>query len=127
LRYDADDLSTQPVRFFVTEFVREAAFEVLHEELPYSVAASVDEFRESSDPVYIRVTLFVERGSQKGMVIGARGRTIKKIGATARQRIEELLGATVFLDLWVKVLPQWRKSPRLLRELGFVPPTERRP
>jgi GTP-binding protein Era len=125
-RYDPDDLGTQPVRFFAGEFVREAAFELLHEELPYSLAAHVDEFRESSDPVYIRVTLYVERESQKGMVIGANGRTIKSLGALARQHIEALLGARVYLDLWVKVLPRWRTSPHLLRELGFRPPATRK-
>jgi GTP-binding protein Era len=124
-RHDPDDLSTQPVRFFVTEFIREVALEVLHEELPYSLAAQVDEFRESSDPVYIRVTLFVERESQKGMVIGAGGRVLKQIGAGARARIEALLGSAVYLDLWVKVLPRWRKSSELLRELGFCPPPQR--
>jgi GTP-binding protein Era len=125
-RYDSEDLSTQPMRFFVAEFIREAALELLHEELPYSLAATVDEFRESSDPVYIRVTIYVERESQKGMVIGAGGRTIKKIGAMARERIEGLLGIGVYLDLWVKVLPRWRKSPQLLRELGFRPPPEKK-
>jgi GTP-binding protein Era len=114
------------MRFFVAEFIREAALDLLHEELPYSLAARVDEFRESSDPVYIRVTIYVERESQKGMVIGAGGRTTKKIGEAARERIEELLGVRVYLDLWVKVLPRWRKSPQLLRELGFRPPPQRR-
>jgi GTP-binding protein Era len=125
-QYDPDDMSTQPLRFFVAEFTREAAFELLHEELPYSLAAHVDEFRESSDPVYIRVTLYVERESQKGMVIGANGRTIKSLGALARQQIEALLGTRVYLDLWVKVLPHWRTSPHLLRELGFRPPAARK-
>jgi GTP-binding protein Era len=124
--YDPDDMSTQPLRFFAAEFVREAAFALLREELPYSLAAHVDEFRESSDPVYIRVTLYVERESQKGMVIGANGRTIKSLGALARQQIEALLGERVYLDLWVKVLPRWRTSPQLLRELGFRPPTTRK-
>ena len=124
--FDPDDMSTQPMRFFAAEFVREAAFELLHEELPYSLAAHVDEFRESSDPVYIRVTLYVERESQKGMVIGANGRTIKSLGALARQQIEALLGTRIYLDLWVKVLPRWRSSPHLLRELGFRPPATRK-
>lgn len=126
-RYHPDDVSSQPVRFFVEEFVREAAFEQLHQEMPYSVAARVDEFREGSDPLYIRVTLFVERASQKGMVIGEGGHTIKRLGAAARRRIESLLGHRVYLDLWVKVLPRWRKSPELLRQLGFRVPTVRSP
>jgi len=123
--YDPDDLSTQPVRFFVEEFVREAAFALLRQELPYAVTARVEEFRESEDPVYVRVTLFVERESQKGMVIGAGGATIRALGSTARQRVEDLLGQRVYVDLWVKVLPGWRKSPKFLRDLGFSIPTSR--
>jgi GTP-binding protein Era len=123
-RHAPDDLSVQPLRFFVTEFVREAAFELL-EELPYAVAAEVEEFREGTTPVYIRVTLYVERESQKGMVIGRDGRTIKRLGARARERIEALMGAQVFLDLWVKVLPKWRTSAHALRQLGFPAPTSR--
>src|SRR2546425_2419691 len=78
--YDPDDLATQPSRFFAAEFVREAAFELLHEELPYSVAVEIDEFREGAAPVYIRAVVYVERDSQKGIVIGAGGRTIKTLG-----------------------------------------------
>ncbi|NIM48230.1 MAG: GTPase Era [Gemmatimonadales bacterium] len=124
-RYDPGDVSTQPMRFFVAEFVREAAFELLGEELPYALAAEVDEFREGSDPVYIRATLFVERESQKGMVIGSEGRTIKALGELARQKVEDLMGQRVYLDLWVKVLPKWRRTERRLRQLGFPPPNAR--
>ena len=124
-RYDPDDVSTQPLRFFVAEFLREAAFELLGEELPYSLAAEVDEFREGSEPVYIRATLFVERASQKGMVIGSGGRTIKALGALARQKVEDLLGQPVYLDLWVKVLPKWRRTEQRLRRLGIPPPNAR--
>lgn len=117
--YDPDDLGTQPVRFFVTEYVREAAFALLEDELPYAVAAEVEEFREGATPVYIRVSVFVERESQKGIVLGKGGRTIKAIGAHARARMEELLGEQVYLDLWVKVLPRWRKHGASLERLGF--------
>jgi GTP-binding protein Era len=123
---DPDELSTQPVRFFVEELVREAAFEVLGQELPYALAAQVDEFREQESPVYIRVNLYVERDSQKGMVIGKRGATVKRLGALARQKIERLLGERVYLDLWTKVLPKWRTRPQALRSLGFRVPTEKR-
>jgi GTP-binding protein Era len=117
--FDPDDVGTQPVRFFVVEYLREAAFELLEDELPYGFTAEVEEFREAEQPVYIRVTLFVERESQKGIVIGAGGRTIKAIGAQARRRIEELIGAPVYLDCWVKVLPHWRKSAAALTRFGF--------
>jgi len=117
--HDPDDVGTQPVRFFVVEFLREAAFELLEDELPYGFTAEVEEFREADRPIYIRVTLFVERESQKRIVIGAGGRTIKAIGAHARRRIEELIGAPVYLDCWVKVLPHWRKSAAALTRFGF--------
>jgi GTPase len=117
--FDPDDVGTQPVRFFVVEYLREAAFELLEDELPYGFTAEVEEFREAEQPVYIRVTLFVERESQKRIVIGAGGRTIKAIGAQARRRIEELIGAPVYLDCWVKVLPHWRKSTAALTRFGF--------
>lgn len=126
-RYEPDDVSTQPVRFFVEEYVREAAFGLLHQELPYALAAQVDEFREEEDPVYIRATAFVERASQKRMVIGSGGRTIKALGERARERTEDLLGRRVYLDLWVKVLPRWRRSEAALRHLGFPVPTENSP
>ncbi len=82
--FDPEDVGTQPLRFFVVEYLREAAFELLEDELPYAFTAEVEEFREAERPVYIRVTLFVERESQKGIVIGAGGQTIKAIGAHAR-------------------------------------------
>jgi GTP-binding protein Era len=117
--HDPDDVGTQPVRFFVVEYLREAAFELLEDELPYGFTAEVEEFREAERPVYIRVTLFVERESQKGIVIGAGGATIKAIGAHARRRLEDLIGAPVYLDCWVKVLPHWRKSAAALARFGF--------
>jgi GTPase len=118
--YDPDELATQPMRFFAAEFVREAAFELLHEELPYSVACAIDEFREGAEPVYIRAVLYVERDSQKGIVIGEGGRTIKALGAAARAKIEALLGQRVFLDLHVKVLPKWRRDEPSLKRLGYA-------
>jgi GTP-binding protein Era len=117
--FDPEDIGTQPVRFFVVEYLREAAFELLEDELPYGFTAEVEEFREAEQPVYIRVTLFVEREPQKRIVIGAGGQTIKAIGARARRRIEALIGEPVYLDCWVKVLPHWRKSATALTRFGF--------
>jgi GTP-binding protein Era len=122
--YDPDDVGTQQLRFFVVEYLREAAFDLLGDELPYSFTAEVEEFREDRRPVYIRVTLFVERESQKGIVIGRGGKTLAAIGAHARARLEELLGAPVYLDSWVKVLPNWRRNPVALTRLGFPEPRE---
>ena len=124
--FDPDDVGTQQLRFFVVEYLREAAFELLGDELPYSFTAEVEEFREDRQPVYIRVTLFVERESQKGIVIGRGGRTLAAIGAHARARLEALLGAPVFLDSWVKVLPNWRRNAAALTRLGFPEPRESR-
>jgi GTP-binding protein Era len=118
--YDPEEMATQPLRFFAAEFVREAAFELLHEELPYSVAVEIDEFRETPEPVYIRAVIYVERASQKGIVIGAGGRTIKALGQAARAKIETLLGGRVFLELHVKVLPKWRRRAASLKRLGYV-------
>ena len=119
--YDPEEMATQPTRFFAAEFIREAAFELLHEELPYSVAVEIDEFREGTEPLYIRAVVYVERASQKGMVIGDGGRTIKALGQAARAKVETLLGAPVFLDLHVKVLPKWRRRDASLKRLGYVP------
>jgi GTP-binding protein Era len=118
--YDPEELATQPMRFFAAEFIREAAFEQLHEELPYSVACEIDEFREGAEPVYIRAVVYVERDSQKGIVIGEGGRSIKALGAAARAKIEALLGQRVFLDLHVKVLPKWRRDEPSLKRLGYA-------
>lgn len=124
-QYPADDLGTQPLRFFVTEYLREAAFELLEDELPYAIAAEVEEFRETTDPVYIRATLYVERDSQKRILIGGQGRTIKAIGQHARKRLEGLMGRRVYLETWVKVLPKWRQSSDLLSRLGYPDPSSR--
>jgi GTP-binding protein Era len=118
-QFAPDDVGTQPLRFFVVEYLREAAFELLGDELPYAFTAEVEEFREDERPMYIRVTLFVERESQKGIVIGRAGATIKAIGAHARARLEELIGAPVYLDAWVKSLPNWRKNTAALARFGF--------
>ena len=121
--FDPDDIGTQPLRFFVVEYLREAAFDLLEDELPYSFTAEVEEFREAERPMYIRVTLFVERESQKAIVIGHGGKTIKAIGAHARGRLEELIGAPVYLDTWVKALPNWRKNGSALARFGFPAPS----
>ena len=118
--YDPEAISTQPLRFFAAEFVREAAFEQLQDELPYSITVEIDEFRESDEPVYIRATVYVERDSQKGIVIGEGGRSIKAIGTAARAKIEALVGARIFLDLHVKVLPRWRRDAPTLKRLGYM-------
>jgi len=122
--YDAADLGTQPERFFAAEFVREAVYDALEEELPYSVAVEIDEFREAEEPVYIRAVLAVERDSQKPIVLGKGGRTIRAIGTAARVRIAAFLGRRVYLDLFVTVWPRWRRDPAILARLGLPLPPE---
>jgi GTP-binding protein Era len=119
--YPPDDASTQNLRFFVAEMVRETALEELDDEIPHALASVVEEFRESKTPVYIRVVLYVERESQKRIVIGTGGERIREIGKRARAKIEPLVGGQVFLDLWVKVLPNWRRDAAALQRLGFSP------
>ena len=117
--YPADELSTQSTRFFVAELVRETALEQLDEEVPYSVACEVEEFREERRPVYIRAILYVERESQKRILIGEAGSRIREIGQAARAKVEALVGQPVYLDLWVKVLHNWRRNVRALRRFGY--------
>jgi GTPase len=122
--YPADEISTQTVRFFVSELVRESAIDQLEDELPYSVACEIEEFREGQSPVYIRAVLHVERDSQKRILIGTGGQRIRDIGRAARQQVEPLVGAPVYLDLWVKVLPNWRRNAHALRRFGYHLPDE---
>jgi GTPase len=117
--YPEDEISTASVRFFVSELVRETALEQLDEEVPYSLACEVEEFREAGTPVYIRTVLYVERESQKRILIGHNGQRIKDIGRAARAKVEAFVGASVYLDLWVKVLPNWRKSDSAVRRFGY--------
>jgi GTP-binding protein Era len=108
-------------RFLVAELIRERVLHHVKEEIPHAVAVQVEEFDESRRPqlVKIRALIYVERDSQKGILIGKQGRMLKAIGAEARGEIEALLGAKVFLELWVKVWKNWRKDPKALRALGF--------
>jgi GTPase len=117
--YPEDDISTQTLRFFAAELIRETALEQLDEEVPYSVACEVEEFREDRSPVYIRATIYVERDSQKRILIGEKGSRIREIGRAARAKIERLVGGAVYLDLWVKVLANWRRNARALERLGY--------
>jgi GTP-binding protein Era len=117
--YPEDEVSTQSVRFFVAELVRETVLEQLHDEIPYSVACGVEEFREGRSPVYIRAVIYVERDSQKRIIIGAKGSRIREIGQVARKKVEAFIGESVYLDLWVKVLPNWRSSASALERFGY--------
>ncbi len=122
--YPEDEIGTQSLRFFTSELIRETALEQLEEEVPYSVACEVEEFREERRPVYIRAVIYVERPTQKQILIGRKGERIREIGRAARVKIEELVGSPVYLDLWVKVLANWRRNAKALRRFGYKPPEE---
>ena len=124
--YPDDEIGTQSLRFFASELVRETALEQLEDEVPYSVACAIEEFREDRSPVYIRAIIYVERESQKGILVGHGGARIRELGRASRAKIERLVGSPVFLDLWVKVLPNWRRNAQALRRLGYALPEERR-
>ena len=121
-----DEIATDPVRFFVGEMVRETVFENFHQEIPYSIFTQVGEFRQGDDArrTFIEVTIFVERRSQKGILIGEGGGAIRELGTRAREKVEHFLGEPVYLELWVKVLPGWRKKRPHLKRLGFSVPDE---
>ena len=120
-QYYPDDMVTdQPERLIVAELVREKVLQLTRDEIPHAIAVDVDEMRaRDNGDVYIRATIYVERESQKGIVIGAKGVMLKKIGAMARNDIEGLLGSRVYLDLWVKVKKDWRNRNNILKEFGF--------
>jgi GTP-binding protein Era len=123
--YPDGDLSDAPEEILVAELIREAALEGLRDELPHSVAVVVEEMglredRPADKPLLdIHANLYVERDSQKGIMIGPKGTRLKTIGTTARKQIEALLGTPVYLDLHVKIAKDWQRDPRQLRKLGF--------
>lgn len=121
-KYFPDDwVVDQPERFVVAELIREKVLHLTREEVPYAVAVAVERMgkRDDRDMVDIEATIYVERESQKGIIIGKRGSMLKEIGSRARQEIEALLGSPVFLELWVKVNPDWREKESALRALGY--------
>ncbi|NYD45765.1 GTP-binding protein Era [Actinomadura luteofluorescens] len=120
--YPEGDLTDEPEQVLVGELIREAALEGVRDELPHSIAVVVDEMapREGRDDlVDVYAHLFVERSSQKGIIIGHKGARLREVGAAARRQIEALLGTKVFLDLRVSVLKDWQRDPKQLRRLGF--------
>jgi GTP-binding protein Era len=119
--YPPDQETDSSERFLVAELIRERVLHHTSEEIPHAVAVQVEEFDESRRPqlVKIRAVIYVERDSQKGILIGKQGRMLKTIGAEARSEIEPLLDTKVYLELWVKVWKNWRKDPKAIRVLGY--------
>ena len=119
--YPDDMVAEQPERFFAAECIREVAFEHLEDELPYAINIHIEEFRQRpGHKTYIRAIIYVGRESQKGIVIGKKGMRLRSIGRQARTALEELLDAPVYVELWVKVRPDWRDKERDLREFGYL-------
>ena len=118
--YPADTVTDQPERLIAAEMIREKVLHLTRDEIPHAIAVDIEEMKSrANDKVYIRATIYVERESQKGIVIGKRGALLKEIGALARKDIETMLGSKTYLDLWVKVKKDWRDRSNVLRELGF--------
>jgi len=118
--YDKDQIMDHPERFLVSELIREKIFLRYGEEIPYATTVEIDEFKERKDGKdFIRAIIYVEKASQKGILIGKKGAALKEVGRTARQEIEHLLDRKVFLELWVKVKEKWRQDEKLLREFGY--------
>lgn len=120
--YSEEQIATQPMRFFAAELIRETIFEHLRQELPYAAAVMVEEYQERpGNKAYIKAVIYVERDGQKAILIGRGGEQLKKLGREARVKIEELSGASVYLDLWVKVRENWRKNDSFLKMVGYTP------
>lgn len=120
-QYFPDDILTDlPERFIVAEIIREKLFRLTHDDIPYSTAVTVDSFKERDSGVVVIVAVItVEKDSQKGIIIGRSGGMLKKIGSLARLEIERLLGARVFLELFVRVRKEWSENPQMLKEFGY--------
>jgi GTPase len=117
--YPEDFLTDQPERFFVGEMVREQILRLTREEIPYSTGVMIDSFREEEGLVRIEASIFVERETQKGILIGRGGSMLKTVGTEARRHIEAFLNARVYLGLFVKVREKWREDSRVLEEMGL--------
>jgi len=119
--FSREQLTDKSERFMVGEMVREKALELTRQEVPHSLAVLVEEFKErpGKNLVYIKAAVFVEKLSQRKIVIGQRGQKLKEIGEMARKDIEDFLNKRVYLDLWVKVYENWRKDPQAMRMLGY--------
>ncbi|MDF2925483.1 MAG: era [Paenibacillaceae bacterium] len=118
--YPADQVTDHPEQFVCAELVREKILQLTREEIPHSIAVTIEQMKvEENGVVHISAVIFVERDSQKGIVIGKNGALLKEIGRLARMDIERLLGSKCFLELWVKVKKDWRNQDRVLKDLGF--------
>ena len=119
--FDKDQLTDKPARFFVSEIIREKILLYYDKEIPYSVEVSVESFKETEKNIHIRAIIYVERDSQKGIIIGHQGVALKKVGAESRKALERFFGKPIFLETFVKVDKDWRSSQRELNHFGYNP------
>ena len=119
--FDKDQLTDKPARFFVSEIIREKILLYYDKEIPYSVEVSVESFKEKEKNISIRAIIYVERDSQKGIIIGHQGIALKKVGAESRKALEHFFGKPIFLETFVKVDKDWRSSQRELNHFGYNP------
>lgn len=117
--FDKDQWTDKPARFFVTEIIREKILLYYDKEIPYSVEVAVEQFKEDARMIHIHAVIYVERDSQKGIIIGKQGKALKKVATEARRELERFFGKTVFLETYVKVDKDWRSSDRELRNFGY--------
>lgn len=117
--FDKDQWTDKPARFFVTEIIREKILLYYDKEIPYSVEVVVEQFKEQDKKIYINAVIYVERESQKGIVIGHKGVALKKVSTEARKALETFFGKKIFLETFVKVDKDWRSSDRELRNFGY--------
>ena len=118
-QFPSDQYTDQPERFLAAEIVREKVMACTTQEVPHAVAVLVEAFEETDKLIRIRATIYVEREGQKGILIGSKGNTLKKIGTEARKELESILGTKIFLELFVKVLQNWRDNPQLVHQLDW--------
>ena len=119
--FDKDQLTDKPAKFFVSEIIREKILRYYDKEIPYSVEVAVDRFKEDDRLIRINAVIYVERDSQKGIIIGHQGQALKKVSAEARKSLEQFFGKKIFLETYVKVDKDWRSSKRELRLFGYDP------
>ena len=118
--YPEDELTDRNERYIISELIREQVLEQYQEEIPHSVAVLVEDMKDREGrKTYIEATIFVERESQKGIIVGSGGNMLKKIGSFSRAEVEKLLGRPIFLKLWVKVQKNWRKDEAFLKRMGY--------
>jgi GTP-binding protein Era len=119
--FDKEQLTDKPAKFFVSEIIREKILRYYDKEIPYSVEVAVERFKEDDNRIHINAVIYVERDSQKGIIIGHQGQALKKVSTEARKSLEKFFGKRIFLETFVKVDKDWRNNQRELNNFGYNP------